>query len=637
MAYDVWGLDFGTTNSLLTIVDRSGAVIHLTDETDRPHPSVIWYKGSETIVGRDARKHLDAGGDAISGDFVRSPKRLLDRDALHFVGGRELDARTIVAAVLRHLKDDAAQRPLENRRIERAVMTIPVKLDGTGRRRLREAAREAGISVVQFVHEPLAALYAHLRAQPDFRRRLAELDRCRLLVFDWGGGTLDLTLCEVVGDQIVQIDNLGDNDVGGDFFDDAIRNRVIELHARGHGVEDVASVERPESRIRLLNECELAKIALSERESLRVFVPNYLHVEGGARTLAVTVTRADVEAWTRNLVARGLGRIDQILERNGVALEEIALCLPTGGMVRMPAIRNGLLERFGIRAPRLTNGDRIISEGAAWIAHDGARLGLAKPIELLQPDGSYAPVVQLPCELPRENERKSIANLELRCVDPRTGRAHFIFARPRRLRAHDPRADREVYSTLGLRVDPNAAPLFERFALKMTMDHDYVAQTRIAASLSKDEAVSEIYDLEFTLRFPSLTAVTAGGSNVGGHQVTAPGEQAGPGLAALPAGSLVRIQSNISVEPDWKLVPGDLVARWQVGWFDDRARQYADWQKREHDYYKSCPFCTRSRYEFARDGCRRRSCLWRRAYPDLVAPPSESFGRGTECDERPAH
>jgi molecular chaperone DnaK len=100
--------------------------------------------------------------------------------------------------VLQFLREDAATGQPVKRQVERAVMTIPVKLDGAGRRRLREAARKAGIGIVQFVHEPLATLYAYLRSTTDYRRRLAELDGCRILVFDWGGGTLDLTLAKSI-------------------------------------------------------------------------------------------------------------------------------------------------------------------------------------------------------------------------------------------------------------------------------------------------------------------------------------------------------------------------------------------------------------------------------------------------------
>jgi molecular chaperone DnaK len=193
MVGQVFGLDFGTTNSLLSVIDSTATdkketVYHLTEEgRDRPHPSVLWYRGSEIIVGREARDHLDAGAEAIAGSFVRSPKRLLDQDAPVHVAGRDIDPRDVIAEVLRFLRRDAASGRTDARSVERAVVTIPVRLDGAGRRRLREAARKAEIGVVQFVHEPLAALYAYLRSQADYRRRLAELDQARVLVFDWGG------------------------------------------------------------------------------------------------------------------------------------------------------------------------------------------------------------------------------------------------------------------------------------------------------------------------------------------------------------------------------------------------------------------------------------------------------------------
>ena len=143
MAGQVFGLDFGTTNSLLSIIGRDDLPIHLLDKTGRPHPSVAWYRGGEVVVGRDAREHLDAGTDAITGSFVRSPKRLLAQEAPVHVGGRDLDPRDVIAEVLRFLRDNAAS-PHEYQ-VQNAVMTIPVKLDGAGRRRLREAARKAGI------------------------------------------------------------------------------------------------------------------------------------------------------------------------------------------------------------------------------------------------------------------------------------------------------------------------------------------------------------------------------------------------------------------------------------------------------------------------------------------------------------
>jgi len=622
MAEQVFGLDFGTTNSLLSVIGRDGHPIHLTDERDRPHPSVVWYRAGEVVVGRKARENLDAGPEAITGSFVRSPKRLLDQDAPVHVGGRDLDPRDVIAEMLKFLRKDAAtEQPVEHK-LNRAVMTIPVKLDGAGRRRLREAARKADIGIVQFVHEPLAALYAHLRSQPDYRRRLAELDGCRVLVFDWGGGTLDLTLCQVQRDQIIQIANIGDDEVGGDRFDEFIRNKVRDLHARQHGIDDLSGLERGEARILLLNQCELRKIELSERDTATVFVRNYLRHDSAGRDLSVPISRSKVADWTRELIDRGLGAIDALLEQNHLSYQQIALCLPTGGMVNTPAIRDGLNERFGGRAPRLSNGDRIISEGAAWIAHDELRLGLAKPIELLQSDDTYAAVVPVPFELPFENETRPAARAVYHCVDPRPGRASFTFARPSRPRARDARSDRKAYVTLHLAVDESAAPLMERLELDLAIDHDYVAHVDLRSTMRKDHMTSEIFDLEFTLRFPTTTDKVVKEMHADGEAIDSQAKLAPLALPTL-AGK-VRLRSNISAEPSWRNVPGDLVIRYRPHWFDDRSREYSDWQYDESVYYKDCPYCHRTRYEFRTDGCENSGCLWRRAYPTSPATQPDS-------------
>ena len=190
---------------------------------------------------------------------------------------------------------------------------------------------------------------------------------------------------------------------------------------------------------------------------------NYLSREEG-RTLSLTITRADIEAWTGQLIDRGLSRIDRLLEQHRITPQEIELCLPTGGMVNLPAIRAGLVQRFGGRVPRLENGDRVIAEGAAWIAHDRLRLSLAKPIELAQPDGSYLEIVGEDRELPVENEQVPIYARQFYCCDPRDQVANFQFVRPTRVGYGSRNAPRETYMTLSLKVDPFAQPLTERLA-----------------------------------------------------------------------------------------------------------------------------------------------------------------------------
>jgi molecular chaperone DnaK len=613
MAGQVFGLDFGTTNSLLTVIGRDNRPTHLLDKSNRPHPSVVWYRGSDVIVGRKARENLDAGSDAVTGSFVRSPKRLLTQDSPIHVGGRELDPRDVIAQVLRFLRNDAADDQAVRHEVNHAVMTIPVKLDGAGRRRLREAARKADISVVQFVHEPLAALYAYLRSHTDYRRRLAELDGRRILVFDWGGGTLDLTLCQVQGDQIIQLANMGNNDVGGDRFDEIIRNRVRDKHASQHAIEDLTGLERDETKVSLLNQCELRKIDLSQRDEATVFVRNYLREDGPGRDLSVLISRSELTDWVKDLVHQGLAIIDTLLEQNRLSYSQIELCLPTGGMVNMPAVRAGLTERFGARAPRLENGDRIISEGAAWIAHDDLRLGLAKPIELLQSDDTYAAVVPVPLELPRENLNLPAANAVYHCVDPRSGSATFTFARPNRPRVLDAKSDRQSYATFHLDVDKEADPLLERLELSIGIDHDYIAHIDLRSTMCNHHVKSEIFDLEFTLQFPSTKLSPDKPSSESGKVDGSSKNVAS--TASLGSVGKVRIRSNISHERSWKKVPGDLVERYRNNWFDDREQDCSDWQKKERVYYKDCPYCHRTRYEFRTQGCTTPTCLWLKAYP----------------------
>jgi len=228
MSEVIFGIDFGTTNSLAAIAVGGRALALVDQVTRRPHPSVIWYRGSDIVVGREARQNMDISESGAPPGFVRSPKMSLRRDGPIFVDGRPVEPTDAVAEVLRHLKTDAsiARGSAPGHNLTRAVFTIPVDFGGPERRALREAARKAGVGVVQFVHEPVAALYAYLRSQPDLGRELARLEGRTILVFDWGGGTLDLTLCRISGGAIMQVRNLGDNEVGGDKFDERLRNHL---------------------------------------------------------------------------------------------------------------------------------------------------------------------------------------------------------------------------------------------------------------------------------------------------------------------------------------------------------------------------------------------------------------------------
>lgn len=639
MAGRVFGLDFGTTNSLVSLI-QGETVISLVDRADRrPHPSVVWYRGGEVVVGRSARDHLDSAEGAAPQGLLRSPKMSLRREGPIYLDGREIAPSDAIAKVLTFLRDDARKpraggEPYE---MDRAVMTIPVDFEGPQRRELRAAARKAGIGVVQFVHEPVAALYAHLRGRPHFRRELAELEGRVLLVFDWGGGTLDLTLCRVLGGQIFQIKSIGDNEIGGDVFDERLRNLARSRHAAAHGLADVTAVEAPGMGAKLLAQCETAKIALCTDggADYPTFVRDYARAEGAARNLEVEIARADLERESESLVRRGLGLIDQILHEARLDHADVHLCLPTGGMVNMPTIRKGLIERFGGRVPRLPNGDRIISEGAAWIAHDNLRLTLAKPIEVRVADGSGSGHCQVlvpkGLELPVENQVVGAANRQFVCADPRDGFAAFEFVKPKAVGLVGPDAERETLCVVNVAVNPRTPPLVERLRCEVTIDHDYVAHVHVASNGRGAEIRAEFHRLDFGLAIPPGTGRAAEGKALDG--ASTPTAHAGSArVAGLSRSVAMRPNVMLAGSSDGRhAVAGDLAFKLWPGMFNPDRPEATPRQRDEHLYYTPCSLCGRSLFQIEDEG------LLPMCRPGVCSPPPSGAKTpiGRSSDQQP--
>ena len=594
----VFGLDFGTTNSLAAYVEGDEAV-PLLDREQRPHPSVVWYHGTECVIGRDAKVQLSERALGVVGDIVRSPKRYLGTGESVHVAGRTFRPAEIVAEVLRYLRGDACSRGLAGRDFDRAVVTIPVHLTGQGRQELREAASAAGIRVDQFVHEPLAALYGHLRPQRDFRRQLAALRDQVVLVFDWGGGTLDLTLCRFERGAVVQVQNLGNDLVGGDRFDERIVNFVKEKHAKAHGLTSWPG-EGEGARARLLEECELAKIDLSQRTAHTIYVRNYLRVEGPARDLRVAITREELIAVTRDLVQDGAGTVDRLLASADQKDAAVAFCLATGGMVRMPYVREQLQQRFGLSRVRFAqHGDRIIAQGAAWIGHDRHRLCLAKPFEILDADNTYIPVIHAGQTLPVEGETKRVP-INFYCVDPRDGIAKLQFARPKQPSRIQPPDPRQVYTTLTVQVDPRARPLFEKLAVNLTVDENLVVHVSAESTVRGDKVEATIHDLEFGLRLDSPGESTREGRTEERHDADAKHTQLGARPVVNPAA--IALRSNVTRnERRRDLIPGEMI-KW------DKRSVITERQREEHEYYVPCLSCHRLLYEIQQDGCTDPDC-----------------------------
>lgn len=574
----VVGFDFGTTNSLISVIRGKGA-INFLDEEQRPIPSVVCYEGKHTIIGREAKARLAQAGLGVQGNTVRSPKTLLGRDSV-FIEGIERSPIDIVSEVVRYVVKQAksGRRGRDLQDLAGAVVTIPVDMQGHRRRALRDAFRLGGLNIVQFVHEPLAALYGYFRSQ-DLEAMLRRYDRKLILVFDWGGGTLDLTLCRPMGEMVVQLMNDGTDEVGGDVFDENIMNRLMQSVCKARGIHE--SIEtQPGAKSRLLDRCERAKIDLSARERTQVYVASYFR--GIAEEdFDHPLSRDELEHVVAPLLDKGFKRIEKILDDAGYAPEQVALCLATGGMSNMPAVKRRLHELFGPERVQVPDGTAtLIAEGAAWIAADEAKLQLAKNVELVLARNSYLPLVKAGTEMPRVGNVQK-ATFHLYCTDPRDGVAKFQICAPKRagtvVLPGEPRTHLE---NVTVKVDARAKPFHERLELDVCITDDLILDAHARSLNLKDQDRREIHNLEFGLAFP--------GPYRKGKLESVDDERVA-GQEPKSEGAL-SVRANVADRPDLSLVPGELLYQYDPHYFDVR-RDPPKYQDHERLYYVPCSFC----------------------------------------------
>ena len=576
----VVGFDFGTTNSLISLV-RGGRTINFLDEDQRPIPSIVCYEGAQTIVGREARERLAQAGLGIHGNIIRSPKMYLGRDSV-FVEGTERRPVQIVADVVQHIRQTALGRQ-ELDAIDGAVVTIPVDMQGYQRRALRDAFRLAGMPIVQFVHEPLAALYGFFRTQ-DLDATLRRYDRKLILVFDWGGGTLDLTLCRLADDTILQLLNDGTEEVGGDVFDQTLMNRLIQDTRELRDIDaDIGTHQGAEAR--LIDRCERAKIDLSSRSRVTIYVSSFFH-DISEEEFDYDLGLQELETIVQPLVDKGLARITQLLDDAGYSPEQVSLCLATGGMSNMPAIRRRLHELFGperVHIPEDTA--TLIAEGAARIADDHAGLHLAKNVELELARNSYLPLVKAGTAMPKEGEIQHHP-FHLYCTDPRDGVAKFRICTPRRPGASVlPNEPRLHMQNVTIDVDRNAQAFQERLELDIRINDDLILEAHARSLNHRDEDTGEVHNLEFGLKLP--VAAPNPTSDTSDQDVPSLRSHSTP-----PIGS-VTVRSNVSTRDDPWLVPGEFLYKYDPHYFD-RRRDPPDHQVREKLYYQPCSLCGRA-------------------------------------------
>lgn len=580
------GFDFGTTNSLVSLAvgDR---VIRYLESDDLPTPSVVCYQGSKIICGRDAKRMLTDAGLGVQGNIVRSPKMFLGRETIH-VDGMDLNPIDVTSHLIKHVLRTAAEGTAVGRRlhldlssVRGAIVTIPVGMYGAARRALRDACGSAELPIIQFIHEPLAALYAWFRSQGiDHLGRRYE--NKLILVVDWGGGTLDLTLCRLLSGNLVQLLNDGTNEVGGDHFDEAIRNHVLTQVYLQRRIDSSAEV-RPGARARLLDLCERAKIRLSTTASFHIYIPDYF-VDMSDNDFVYELSRDEFESLTAPLQEKAFLRLESLLDKAGYSIREVSLCLVTGGMSSIPSVKSRLNQMFGPQRLMIPdNAASLIAEGAAWIGCDDVALKLAKDVEILLARHEYVPILRSGTTLPTRGMVLK-GQQDLFCTDPSYGRACIQVYSPYRSGRNVGPNERRIYlGGLSVQIDSKAGVFRERLNLGVEVDQNLILALDLRSTVRRDAHYIEVHNLEFSLDLGiekprTETESDEGSSSENGADTTF---------------GTVSVRPNISNKKDRMLVPGEILYAEDRNYFDVRSRP-PKVQVEEHLYYQPCARCGRA-------------------------------------------
>ncbi len=357
------GIDLGTTYSAIAIVNKHGVPEILSNaEGDRITPSVILFDDDEIIVGNYAKQAAVAYPEQVA-DFV---KRYMGDPDYRFAYRNESHGPDKLSSfILAKLKHDAEIKL--GHPVKQAVVTVPAYFGDAQRRATKRAAEMAGLQVLQLVNEPTAAAFAY---------GLANIGRdMKILVFDLGGGTFDVTLAEIAGKEINVIATNGDHQLGGKDWDDALIRHIADRYEQTHQIDPLADIAAYHD---LRQKCVSAKLSLSRRPQVKLFFDH----EG--KIVREEITQAQFEDLTSSLLSRCEALTRDVIEDAKVPAEDIDVVLLAGGSTRMPMVRNLVKTMFGRAAATDINPDECVAMGAALTAAlESARLtGEAPPVDI---------------------------------------------------------------------------------------------------------------------------------------------------------------------------------------------------------------------------------------------------------------
>lgn len=360
------GIDLGTTNSVVSVLEGGESTVIANSEGSRTTPSVVAFaKNGEILVGQSAKNQAVTNVDRT----IRSVKRHIGTDWKINIDDKDYTSQEISARTLMKLKRDAEAYLGED--VTDAVITVPAYFEDAQRQATKEAGQIAGLNVLRIVNEPTAAALAYGLEKGEQEQTI--------LVFDLGGGTFDVSLLEI-GDGVVEVmATAGDNELGGDDWDQRIVDWLVDRFKTSQGV-DLTKDKRAVQRLR--EAAEKAKIELSSSQQANINLP-YITVDSDKNPLFLdeTLTRTEFQKITQDLLDRTKAPFNQVIKDADLSVGDIDHVVLVGGSTRMPAVADLVKELTGKDANKGVNPDEVVAVGAALQA--GVLRGEVKDVLLL--------------------------------------------------------------------------------------------------------------------------------------------------------------------------------------------------------------------------------------------------------------
>ena len=341
------GIDLGTTNSCVAFMESGRSVVIPNAEGARTTPSVVAFtKSGERLVGTAAKRQAVTNASRT----FSSVKRDMGSDKRYSVDGKQFAPQEISAMILQKLKSDAESYIGEP--VTDAVITVPAYFSDAQRQATKDAGLIAGLNVLRIINEPTSAAlaYGFDKGRP-----------CKIMVYDLGGGTFDVSILDINSDTIEVLATAGNNHLGGDDFDQCIVGWLLEEFRRQHKL-DIS--KDPMAMQRLAEAAEKAKIDLSAMQETTVNLPFLAQNASGPMHLEATLTRAKFNELTAHLVAATRGPVQQAMQDAGVSASDLSRVLLVGGSTRIPAVQAEVRNLTGKEPARDINPDECVAMGA---------------------------------------------------------------------------------------------------------------------------------------------------------------------------------------------------------------------------------------------------------------------------------